>query len=101
MVQDHYVMQSNLRDYETSLQVALLEVQRLRAEVTQMECVCSRVTQLRELLSNEAIAQKELHHENADLAARNDTLMSVICGALEAEGDVEMDAFIDSLVSEN
>mmetsp|Transcript_143200 Transcript_143200/g.252755 ORF Transcript_143200/g.252755 Transcript_143200/m.252755 type:complete len:605 (+) Transcript_143200:169-1983(+) len=101
MVQDYHVMQANLRDYETSLQAALLEVHRLRSEVTQMECVRNRVTQLQELLANEAFAHKELHQENADLAARNNALMSVICGALEAEGNVEMDAFLDALLSEN
>lgn len=101
MAHDYFVMHSNLRDYEISLQAALLEVQRLRAQVSHMEFARGRVMQLQELLANEAQAHADLQHDNANLAAKNDSLMSVICEALEAEGDVETEAFIDSLVSEN
>eukprot|EP00927_Polykrikos_kofoidii_P015492 TRINITY_DN16898_c0_g1_i1.p1 TRINITY_DN16898_c0_g1~~TRINITY_DN16898_c0_g1_i1.p1 ORF type:complete len:595 (-),score=140.30 TRINITY_DN16898_c0_g1_i1:138-1922(-) len=101
MVHDHAVMKRNLSDYDTALRATLAEARRLQAEVLQMERSCSRVAELRSLIASDSCAQAKMNQQNAILAAKNEELLSILHSCLDASVDVETDAFIEALVSEN
>merc|ERR1711972_593238 len=66
-----------------------------------MQCASNEAAQLQELLASEAAAQRELHQENAELAASSEALRLVIRSALDGYGDIECDSFVNALMSEN
>mmetsp|Transcript_43241 Transcript_43241/g.101712 ORF Transcript_43241/g.101712 Transcript_43241/m.101712 type:complete len:349 (-) Transcript_43241:50-1096(-) len=98
---DWAVLKSDTRDYGVAFAAALLEVERLQAEASQMTSLCQRAEQLQQMLDNEAQAQASLRAENARIASENNELTNILYKALEASGDVERDAFVDRLIVEN
>mmetsp|Transcript_452 Transcript_452/g.688 ORF Transcript_452/g.688 Transcript_452/m.688 type:complete len:501 (+) Transcript_452:48-1550(+) len=101
LVYDYAMMKRNIRDYDISLRVATAEAQRLRTEVADMRCACSEMDQLQQALVSELATQTELQKENAKLIASTDALRCAIEEALDADGDIEKEAFIDALINEN
>jgi len=101
MAHDHVVMKRNIGDYDTALRATVAEVHHLRSELSNMQRACHQASELQELLASEVGAQEELHHENAHLTQRNAILTSIIHEALDSKGDIEREAFIDSLTAEN
>lgn len=101
LVYDYAMMKRNIRDYDISLRTAIAEAERLKKDVADMRYACGEVEQLQQALVSELATQTQLQQENADLIASTDALRCAIQGALEADGDLEEEAFIDALANEN